>query len=108
MSENSGGVWILLFYFYCLTVFWVLYYVQIWYFLLMYFSNIDYISKTLDNLLLFNKRFKTLNVNRKAYLKSFSKQVTTGIENLPIQILCKAYYKYFTVALKTEKKCNNN
>ena len=53
------------------------------------------------------QKIKTLNVNRKAYLKSFSKQVT-GIENLPIQILCKAYYKYFTVALKTGKKCNNN
>ena len=95
--------------FYCLTVFWVLYYVQIWYFLLMYFSNIDYIFQRLWTTYYYSTKDQNIkNVDRKAYLKSFSKQVTTGIENLPIQILCKAYYKYFTVALKTEKKCNNN
>lgn len=58
--------------------------------------------KDSGQLIIIQQKIKTLNVNRKAYLKSFSKQVT-GIENLPIQILCKAYYKYFTVALKTRK-----
>ena len=74
----------------------------------MYFSNIDYIFQRLWTTYYYSTKDQNIkNVDRKAYLKSFSKQVT-GIENLPIQILCKAYYKYFTVALKTGKKCNNN
>ena len=70
----------------------------------MYFSNIDYIFQRLWTTYYYSTKDQNIkNVDRKAYLKSFSKQVTTGIENLPIQILCKAYYKYFTVALKTRK-----